>query len=264
MLDLGFLEDVEKILSLTPGRPPDGAVQRDDAARDPRAGRPPPLRPGDGQGQGGDADHRHGRAVLRRGQARATRTTRSCACSRPSGPTQAIVFVRTKIRCEQLYRTLRDKGMNVKALHGDMSQGSRDGVMISLQGRARADPRRHRRRRPRARHLVASPTSSTSTSRPRPTSTCTASGAPAASAARAARSRSSSRARSASSRRSRSTPTRRSRRGRRARTSSPTPGVGAARAATRKPHDARDGQRRRLREADRLRRPRRRAVEAPT
>jgi ATP-dependent RNA helicase DeaD len=41
--------------------------------------------------------------------------------------------VRTKIRCEQLYRTLRDRGMNVKALHGDMSQGSRDGVMLSFK-----------------------------------------------------------------------------------------------------------------------------------
>src|SRR3954466_110878 len=49
-------------------------------------------------------------------------------------PRQAIVFVRTKIRCEQLYRTLRDKGMNVKALHGDMSQGARDGVMIGFKG----------------------------------------------------------------------------------------------------------------------------------
>jgi ATP-dependent RNA helicase DeaD len=49
-------------------------------------------------------------------------------------PDQAIVFVRTKIRCEQLYRTLRDRGMNVKALHGDMSQGARDGVMISFKG----------------------------------------------------------------------------------------------------------------------------------
>jgi ATP-dependent RNA helicase DeaD len=49
-------------------------------------------------------------------------------------PAQAIVFVRTKIRCEQLYRTLRDRGMNVKALHGDMSQGARDGVMISFKG----------------------------------------------------------------------------------------------------------------------------------
>jgi ATP-dependent RNA helicase DeaD len=41
--------------------------------------------------------------------------------------------VRTKIRCDQLYRTLRDRGMNVKALHGDMSQGSRDGVMLSFK-----------------------------------------------------------------------------------------------------------------------------------
>jgi ATP-dependent RNA helicase DeaD len=48
-------------------------------------------------------------------------------------PEQAIVFVRTKIRCDQLYRTLRDRGMNVKALHGDMSQGARDGVMISFK-----------------------------------------------------------------------------------------------------------------------------------
>jgi ATP-dependent RNA helicase DeaD len=48
-------------------------------------------------------------------------------------PRQAIVFVRTKIRCDQLYRTLRDKGMNVKALHGDMTQGGRDGVMISFK-----------------------------------------------------------------------------------------------------------------------------------
>jgi ATP-dependent RNA helicase DeaD len=53
---------------------------------------------------------------------------------RAERPDQAIVFVRTKIRCDQLYRKLRDKGMNVKALHGDMSQGSRDGVMLSFKG----------------------------------------------------------------------------------------------------------------------------------
>ncbi|HLH13327.1 MAG TPA: DEAD/DEAH box helicase [Solirubrobacteraceae bacterium] len=47
---------------------------------------------------------------------------------------QAIVFVRTKVRCEQLFRTLRDRGMNVRALHGDMSQGSRDGVMLAFKG----------------------------------------------------------------------------------------------------------------------------------
>ncbi len=43
------------------------------------------------------------------------------------------MFVRTKARCDQLYRTLRDRGMNVKAIHGDMTQGARDGVMISFK-----------------------------------------------------------------------------------------------------------------------------------
>ena len=51
MLDLGFLEDVEKILSLDPRQPPDRAVQRDDARRDPAAGRPLPVRPGDREGR---------------------------------------------------------------------------------------------------------------------------------------------------------------------------------------------------------------------
>jgi ATP-dependent RNA helicase DeaD len=48
-------------------------------------------------------------------------------------PAQAIVFVRTKARCEELYRTLRNRGMDVRALHGDMTQGARDGVMISFK-----------------------------------------------------------------------------------------------------------------------------------
>jgi ATP-dependent RNA helicase DeaD len=53
---------------------------------------------------------------------------------RAEAPEQAIVFVRTKIRADQLFRTLRDRGMNVRALHGDMSQGSRDGVMLAFKG----------------------------------------------------------------------------------------------------------------------------------
>ena len=53
---------------------------------------------------------------------------------RAERPEQAIVFTRTKIRCDQLYRTLRDQGMNVKALHGDLSQGQRDGVMLAFKG----------------------------------------------------------------------------------------------------------------------------------
>ena len=48
-------------------------------------------------------------------------------------PDQAIVFVRTKIGTDRLARALADKGLRVKALHGDMSQGSRDGVMIAFK-----------------------------------------------------------------------------------------------------------------------------------
>ncbi len=48
-------------------------------------------------------------------------------------PEQAIVFCRTKIGTARLDRTLRDRGLQSKALHGDMSQGQRDGVMISFK-----------------------------------------------------------------------------------------------------------------------------------
>ncbi|MEI2702736.1 MAG: DEAD/DEAH box helicase [Baekduia sp.] len=53
---------------------------------------------------------------------------------REERPDQAIVFTRTKIRADQLYRKLSNGGMNVKALHGDLSQGQRDGVMLSFKG----------------------------------------------------------------------------------------------------------------------------------
>jgi ATP-dependent RNA helicase DeaD len=49
-------------------------------------------------------------------------------------PEQAIIFVRTKIGVDRLARRLDDLGLRVKALHGDMSQGSRDGVMIAFKG----------------------------------------------------------------------------------------------------------------------------------
>jgi ATP-dependent RNA helicase DeaD len=52
---------------------------------------------------------------------------------REEEPDQAIVFVRTKVRCDQLYRTLRDRGLGVRALHGDMTQGARDGVMLAFK-----------------------------------------------------------------------------------------------------------------------------------
>src|SRR4051795_2849412 len=133
MLDLGFLEDVEYILSL----PPTGRQTALFSAT-----MPPPIRK--------LADKYLYDPVLVKVES-ATLTVDSveqfavevkpadkavtlAEVLKAERPTQAIVFVRTKIRCEQLFRKLRDNGMNVKALHGDMSQGQRDGVMLSFKG----------------------------------------------------------------------------------------------------------------------------------
>src|ERR671917_2952318 len=132
MLDLGFLEDVEKILSMTPGGRQTALFS---------ATMPPEIR-------GLAERHLYDPVTVKVKAATLTIDTVEQFFLETKGPeknealvrvleaeqpTQAIVFVRTKIRCEQLYRTLRDKGMNVKALHGDMSQGARDGVMISFK-----------------------------------------------------------------------------------------------------------------------------------
>ena len=49
-------------------------------------------------------------------------------------PTQAIIFARTKIGVDRLARTLDRQGLRVKTLHGNMTQGARDGVMIAFKG----------------------------------------------------------------------------------------------------------------------------------
>src|SRR5438105_7171162 len=132
MLDLGFLEDVERILSLMPsGRqtalfsatmPP--AIRRlaDQYLYDPVtvSVKAATLTV--------DTVEQFALEVSPREKADAL--ARVLEAERPE---QALVFVRTKVRCEQLYRLLRDRGMNVKALHGDMTQGARDGVMISFK-----------------------------------------------------------------------------------------------------------------------------------
>jgi len=133
MLDLGFLEDVEKILSLTPSSRQTALFS---------ATMPPPIRT--------LADRYMYDPIVIQVEA-ATLTIDTVAqfqlpvdvrqkpdklveVLRAERPDQAIVFVRTKVRCDQLYRTLRDRGMNVRALHGDMTQGSRDGVMLAFKG----------------------------------------------------------------------------------------------------------------------------------
>jgi ATP-dependent RNA helicase DeaD len=132
MLDLGFLEDVERILAITPSGRQTALFS---------ATMPPPIRK--------LADRYLYDPVTVKVEAKtltvdtveqfqvevdakdkAPTLVRVLEAERP---TQAIVFARTKVRTDQLFRTLRDKGLNVKALHGDMSQGQRDGVMLAFK-----------------------------------------------------------------------------------------------------------------------------------
>src|SRR5690348_108387 len=132
MLDLGFLEDVERILTITPNSRQTALFS---------ATMPPPIR--------ALADRYLYDPVTVKVKS-ATMTVDSVEqfsvdvkpgdkadklidVLRAERPEQAIVFTRTKIRCDQLYRKLRDRGLNVKALHGDMSQGQRDGVMLGFK-----------------------------------------------------------------------------------------------------------------------------------
>jgi ATP-dependent RNA helicase DeaD len=132
MLDLGFLEDVERILSLTPSSrqtalfsatmPPEIRRLADQYLYDPVTIKVKTATL--------TVDTVEQFALEVKPREKADRLVEVLQAERPE---QAIVFVRTKIRCDQLYRTLRDRGMNVKALHGDMTQGARDGVMISFK-----------------------------------------------------------------------------------------------------------------------------------
>jgi len=52
---------------------------------------------------------------------------------REENPRCALIFARTKIGCQRLADDLTRRGHRVRALHGDMSQGSRDSVMIAFR-----------------------------------------------------------------------------------------------------------------------------------
>ncbi len=132
MLDLGFLEDVERILSLTPSSrqtalfsatmPPEIQRLADQYLYDPVIVKVKSAT------LTVDSVEQFGLQVASK-----DKVATLVEVLDAERPRQAIIFCRTKVRCDQLYRTLRDKGMNVKALHGDMSQGARDGVMISFK-----------------------------------------------------------------------------------------------------------------------------------
>jgi ATP-dependent RNA helicase DeaD len=132
MLDLGFIEDVEKILRMCPsGRqtalfsatmPPPIKKLAEGYMYDPTTIKITPKK------LTVDAIEQAFVEVPAKDKA-----TRLVQLLKQEDPEQAIIFCRTKIGASKLERTLSDKGLDVKALHGDMSQGSRDGVMIAFK-----------------------------------------------------------------------------------------------------------------------------------
>jgi ATP-dependent RNA helicase DeaD len=132
MLDLGFIEDVEKILRMCPsGRqtalfsatmPPPVKRLAESYMYDPKTIKITP------QKLTVDAIAQAFVEVPAKEKA-----PRLVELLKVEEPEQAIIFCRTKIGASKLEKTLKDKGLDVKALHGDMSQGSRDGVMIAFK-----------------------------------------------------------------------------------------------------------------------------------
>jgi len=132
MLDLGFIEDVERILRMCPsGRqtalfsatiPPPVARLAEQYMYDPVTIRVTP------QQLTVDAiEQAYVEVDARR------KTERLVEVLRAEEPEQAIIFCRTKIGAARLDRELAARGLRVKALHGDMTQGQRDGVMIQFK-----------------------------------------------------------------------------------------------------------------------------------
>jgi ATP-dependent RNA helicase DeaD len=132
MLDLGFIEDVEKILRMCPsGRqtalfsatmPAPIARLAEQYMYDPVTIKITPKQ------LTVDAIEQAYVEVDQR-----EKTNRLIDVLKAEEPEQAIIFCRTKIGAARLDKQLADRGLRVKALHGDMSQGQRDGVMIQFK-----------------------------------------------------------------------------------------------------------------------------------
>jgi len=132
MLDLGFIEDVEKILRMCPSGRQTALFS---------ATMPPPVKRL-------AESYMYDPVTIKITPKQLTvdaiaqafievpaneKASRLVELLKTEEPEQAIIFCRTKIGASKLEKTLKDKGLDVKALHGDMSQGSRDGVMIAFK-----------------------------------------------------------------------------------------------------------------------------------
>ena len=134
MLDMGFAEDIEEILKATPKSrqtvlfsatlPPriNGIAKRH--LTDPV------------KIQIGLGDTKPGKALVRQTVYVVQRNHKAAALGRildVEAPTAAIVFCRTRTEVDQLTETLNGRGYRAEALHGGLSQESRDRVMHRLR-----------------------------------------------------------------------------------------------------------------------------------
>jgi ATP-dependent RNA helicase DeaD len=132
MLDLGFIEDVEKILRMCPSGRQTALFS---------ATMPPPIKKlAEGYMYDPTTIRITPKTLTVDAIAQAyvevpakEKAARLVELLKVEEPEQAIIFTRTKLGASKLEKTLKDKGLDVKALHGDLSQGSRDGVMISFK-----------------------------------------------------------------------------------------------------------------------------------
>ena len=134
MLDMGFAEDIEEILKATPKArqtvlfsatlPP-----RINAIAKRHLSDPVKIQIGLG-------DSKPGKALVRQSVYVVQRNHKSAALGRildVEAPTAAIVFCRTRTEVDQLTETLNGRGYRAEALHGGLSQESRDRVMNRLR-----------------------------------------------------------------------------------------------------------------------------------
>ena len=132
MLDLGFIEDVERILRMCPSGRQTALFSATIPAPVARLAEqymyePVTIRVTPQQLTVDAIEQAYVEVDARR------KTERLVEVLRAEEPEQAIIFCRTKIGAARLDRELADRGLRVKALHGDMTQGQRDGVMIQFK-----------------------------------------------------------------------------------------------------------------------------------
>jgi ATP-dependent RNA helicase DeaD len=132
MLDLGFIDDVEKILRMCPSGRQTALFS---------ATMPPPIQKlAEGYMYDPTTIRITPKTLTVDAIAQAfvevpakDKTARLIELLKTEEPEQAIIFTRTKIGASKLEKALKDKNLDVKALHGDLSQGVRDGVMIAFK-----------------------------------------------------------------------------------------------------------------------------------